>query len=268
MPRHKLHFDSGKRKGLRLKRGEVLTLCNRRMSAEDCGDPFGGDEICRRCALDARYPALAAERFKEGGLLHPACVLWWRREEPQEMCRECRDSLPVARTERGRFLWCALFRGLPSEVLDRAANLVQRKMRKRALECDERCYLCGVPVKRFRLFRPEIDHVHVHKWRVDPFNWQIAHGICNNLKGSTSGPENYRMLVSHRIALAEQAAALLLGRVGRCASAAVLYGGSRGFNSAWTRVMVREQRGVIGHGKLIAGDAPETERYRGEEESG
>ena len=210
--------------------------------------------MCARCVQDSRYPSLVAERFREDGQLHPACVIWWRREQPQEMCGDCCDIMPSALTERGRLLWTALSRGLPPDVLRREANLVQRKMRKRALDHKECCCLCGVRVKRFRILRPEIEHVNTYVDRDDPSNWRIAHGICNNLKGSTSGREDYWMLVSYRIARAEQAAALLLGRTGRCASASALYGGSRSVHSAWARIMMQEQRGVAGHSKLLTGD--------------
>ena len=234
-----------------------MTLCYRRLYEEDCGDPFAGDDLCVRCIRDSRYPALAAERFRKGAL-HPVCVIWWRRQEPGEMCGDCLDLLPSALTERGRLLWCALSRGLPPDPLRRAVNLVQDRMRERAVDRGECCYLCGVRVRRFRICRPEIEHVDVQALRDDPLNWRIADSICNNLKGSTSGREYYWMVVSYRIGRAEQVAALLLGRVGRCASASVLYGGSLSVHAAWGRLMAREDRGVVGHSKLMTGDGPGT----------
>ena len=256
MPKRKLHINSGEQKGLRLKRGEVLTICKLRISAEDCGDPFSGNDVCGRCVQDQRYPALAAKCFRESGQLHPTCVIWWWREEPQEMCSDCCDSLPSALTNRGHLLWSALSRGLPPDALRRGTNTVQQKMREHALGRDECCYLCGGRVKHFRIFRPEVEHVNPDLGRDDPSNWRIAHSICNNLKGSTSGREYYQMLVAWRMIQAEKVAACLLGRTGRCASASVPYSGSMSLHTAWKRIMTLEQRDVVSHPKLMAGDIP------------
>ena len=262
MPKRKLHINSGKRKGLRLKRGEVLTICDLRISAEDCGDPFSGNDVCGRCVQDQRYPALAAKCFRESEQLHPTCVIWWRREEPQEMCSDCCDSMPSARGRWGHLLWSALSRDLPPDALRCGTNTVQQKMREHALDRDECCYLCGGRVKHFRMCRPEVEHVNLDLDRDDPSNWRIAHSICNNLKGGTSGREYYDMLVADRIIQAERVAARLLGRTGRCASAAVPYSGSMKLRTAWDQIMRREQRGAIsnlrpeqsGDWKFMAGD--------------
>ncbi len=113
MAKGKLHIDSGKRRGQKLKRGELLTLCDRRVPAALCGDPFAGQEVCRRCLQDRRYPSLVAERFMEGVSLHSVCFIWWRGGEPEEMCGDRRNSLLPARAERRQLLWDALSRGLP-----------------------------------------------------------------------------------------------------------------------------------------------------------
>ena len=68
----------------------------------------------------------------------------------------------------------------------------------------------------------------------------------------------YEREVAYRLAHAELIAAMMLGRAGRCASASVPYGGSQVLLLAWSRMMVREGRGYIGHPKLMAGDAPGT----------
>ena len=95
------------------------------------------------------------------------------------------------------------FARAPQDVLTRAVERVQRRMRERALERGGLCYLCGVRVKRFRIFRPQIEQVHTYCCRADPANWRLAHAICNNLKGTVSDPLYYGMLVAHRIAWSE-----------------------------------------------------------------